>query len=458
METLHDRSLKKVVSDRGGEFLNKKFKSLLEAQGFTHVFLPADTPQQNGFAERANWTILEKAWCILNTSNLSSSYWEEAINTSTILSNLTPTPSRKNLSPYSLWKRTPPRIKNLRVFGCRAVVSIPKHNHDWKLGPLGKEGIMLGYENDNSLNQILRLTNRNILISRHVKFDESVFPSLKQATQTQDQSAIMWGNYSSPTKMVDEAHLVRAESVDEARSAESLEVIQEEAQEEVDELLAFSNYSGVEEVETPPMNHSCIKVIGPRHPTMYSSNIDRSNILPFGQRPKVLITSASDCPRTYKKALFSADKALWEVEIKKKLQAMNNLSVWDVVDLKSDYKLVGTNWVFRIKRNHLNEIPEHKARLCAQGFTQTPGLDFDKTYSPTGRLNSLQTLIAFEASRNIEFHQVEVKSAFLNAPLTETVYLSIPQGLSLDQRKCCIRLNKAIYGLKQAPLAWYERL
>ncbi|MBW0545604.1 hypothetical protein O181_085319 [Austropuccinia psidii MF-1] len=137
---------------------------------------------------------------------------------------------------------------------------------------------------------------------------------------------------------------------------------------------------------------------------------------------------------------------------------MNDLNVWDVVDLKSDYKLVGTTWVFRIKRNHLNEITKHKARLCAQGFTQTPGLDFDKTYSPTGRLNSLRTLIAFAASRKLEFHQVDVESAFLNAPLAEIVYLSIPQGLNLDKRKFCLKLNKAIYGLKQAPLAWYERL
>ncbi|MBW0507748.1 hypothetical protein O181_047463 [Austropuccinia psidii MF-1] len=272
METLHNQSLKKVLSDRSGEFLNEKFKSLSEAQGFTHVFLPIDTPKHNGFSGRANRTILEKAQCILNSSNLPNSYWAEAINTSAILSNLIPTSSRKNLSPYSLWKRTPAQIKNLRVFGCRAIVSIPKHNCDWKLGPIGQEGIMLGYEKYNSSYRILRLTDRKSLISRHVQFDESVFPSLKQATRTQDQPAIMWGNYSLPNKMVDEAHPVRAESVNEVRSAESWEVIQEEAQEEVDEVLAFSNYNGAEGVGTPPMNHSCIKLIGPRHPTMYCGN------------------------------------------------------------------------------------------------------------------------------------------------------------------------------------------
>ncbi|MBW0478484.1 hypothetical protein O181_018199 [Austropuccinia psidii MF-1] len=93
-----------------------------------------------------------------------------------------------------------------------------------------------------------------------------------------------------------------------------------------------------------------------------------------------------------------------------------------------------------------------------QGFTQMPGINFEWTYSPTGGLNSLHTLIAFAASEGLQFNQVDVKSAFLNAPLTKDVYLSIPQGLEADRQLYCLKLTKAIYGLKQAPLAWYENL
>ncbi|MBW0545859.1 hypothetical protein O181_085574 [Austropuccinia psidii MF-1] len=109
-------------------------------------------------------------------------------------------------------------------------------------------------------------------------------------------------------------------------------------------------------------------------------------------------------------------------------------------------------WVFRIKRDHLNNVVEYKAHLCAQGFTQTPGVDFDKTYAPIGRLNSLWFLIAHAALKRLHFHQIDVKSAFLNAPLAEIVYLSIPQGLEIDQQRSCLCLKKAIYGLKQVPL------
>ncbi|MBW0469386.1 hypothetical protein O181_009101 [Austropuccinia psidii MF-1] len=137
---------------------------------------------------------------------------------------------------------------------------------------------------------------------------------------------------------------------------------------------------------------------------------------------------------------------------------MATLKVWDVVELQDDCKLVGTTWVFKIKKNKLKEPIKQKARLCAQGFTQSVGVDFDKTYAPTGCLNSLHTLIAFACVNNLQFHQIDIKSAFLNAPLKETVYLSIPQGLDLNRKIYYLRLNKAVYGLCQAPLAWYKRL
>ncbi|MBW0484985.1 hypothetical protein O181_024700 [Austropuccinia psidii MF-1] len=137
---------------------------------------------------------------------------------------------------------------------------------------------------------------------------------------------------------------------------------------------------------------------------------------------------------------------------------MATLKVWDLVELQDYYKFVGTTWVFKIKKNKLNKPIKHKARLCAQDFSQSIGVDFGKTYAPNGRLNSLHTLIAFACVNNLQFHQIDIKSAFLNAPLKETVYLSIPQGLDLNRKLYCLRLNKAIYGLRQAPLAWYKRL
>ncbi|MBW0566671.1 hypothetical protein O181_106386 [Austropuccinia psidii MF-1] len=119
--------------------------------------------------------------------------------------------------------------------------------------------------------------------------------------------------------------------------------------------------------------------------------------------------------------------------IESELAAMNKLKVWDIVKLKSNYKLLGMTWVFKVKKDHLHHTVEHKARLCAQGFTQTPGINFEKNYASTGQLNSLISLIAHSCCDDLNVHQIDIKSAFLNAPLTETVYLSIPQGLDIDR-------------------------
>ncbi|MBW0570987.1 hypothetical protein O181_110702 [Austropuccinia psidii MF-1] len=70
----------------------------------------------------------------------------------------------------------------------------------------------------------------------------------------------------------------------------------------------------------------------------------------------------------------------------------------------------------------------------------------------------LVVLILSAASRGLKFHQIDIKSAFLNAPLSEVVYISVPQGLALNKQESCLCLNKAIYGLKQALLAWYQHL
>ncbi|MBW0562013.1 hypothetical protein O181_101728 [Austropuccinia psidii MF-1] len=120
--------------------------------------------------------------------------------------------------------------------------------------------------------------------------------------------------------------------------------------------------------------------------------------------------------------------------------------------------MTGTTWVFKIKNNPSNGTSEFKAQLCAQGFSQTQGIDYRKTYTPTGRLNSLRALISFAAVHSLQFHQINVKSAFLNAPLTEEVFFNIPQGLDANKQTYFLKLNKAIYGLKQAPLAWYKCL
>ncbi|MBW0564234.1 hypothetical protein O181_103949 [Austropuccinia psidii MF-1] len=423
MENQQDQKIKRSVSDRGGKFLNKHFKNLAEVCGITHILSPAETPQHNGYAERANRTILEKTRCLLGSANLPDYYWAEAVSTATLLSNLIPTPLRMTKSPYLLWTNQYPRVKRLRTFGCLAFIANPRNHRTWKMGPAGVEGIFLGYENKNTDYRILRISDAKVIITKHATFYKTNFPS---PTGVIEGSKL---NLSDFTMMVDESRLDEAE--EDANCSEA-----------VDEGQVSSL------CKSPPSTMGMVRAL-------YINNL---NILPYTSRADDLLTLADSAPHIYRGALTAPDKALWIPAINRELSSMKKLHVWEIVERHNNFKLIGTTWVFRLKKSHSDRGIEHKARLCAQGFTQTQGIDFEKTYAPTGCLNSLRTLIAFAAAKGLELHQINIKSAFLNAPLSEEVFLHVLQGLDLDDKRWCLRLNKAIYRLKQAPLAWYECL
>ncbi|MBW0464820.1 hypothetical protein O181_004535 [Austropuccinia psidii MF-1] len=110
------------------------------------------------------------------------------------------------------------------------------------------------------------------------------------------------------------------------------------------------------EADTKP--HQRIKFIIPRNPTLVSCNINPQSIIPCIRWPSALVASGCVTPRTFKGALSSLDKDLWLVAIKKELESMNSLGVWDVIELDPSFKLVGTTWVFKVKKDYLGHITE----------------------------------------------------------------------------------------------------
>ncbi|MBW0543343.1 hypothetical protein O181_083058 [Austropuccinia psidii MF-1] len=176
IETAHDAKIKKIVSDRGGEFINSEFKQLANKSGFIHVTSPLYTPQLNIFVERANRAILEKACCLLLGTNLPNNYWAEAVNHATLLINLIPTPSRNNQLPLYHWTGNSPRIKCVCTFGCKVVFAIPKEKRPWKLAPTGKVGILLGLDYESPAYRILKLTDNKVFSTRNVIFFKNYFP------------------------------------------------------------------------------------------------------------------------------------------------------------------------------------------------------------------------------------------------------------------------------------------
>jgi len=129
-----------------------------------------------------------------------------------------------------------------------------------------------------------------------------------------------------------------------------------------------------------------------------------------------------------------------------------------VTDLPPKQKAIGLKWVFKVKKDPSGRIVKHKARLVAKGYAQRHGVDYDEVFAPVARIETVRVLFALAAQSGWEVHHMDVKSAFLNGDLSETVYVQQPPGFSLGNAGKVLKLNKALYGLKQAPRAWNAKL
>jgi hypothetical protein len=120
---------------------------------------------------------------------------------------------------------------------------------------------------------------------------------------------------------------------------------------------------------------------------------------------------------------------------------------------------VGTKWVFHNKQDEHGVVTRNKARLVAKGYSHVEGLDFDKTFAPIARIESIHILLAYTTHHDFKIYQMDVKSAFLNGPIKEKVYVQQALGFEDEEYPNYVyKLHKMLYGLKQAPRAWYECL
>ncbi|GJX99790.1 retrovirus-related pol polyprotein from transposon TNT 1-94, partial [Tanacetum coccineum] len=131
----------------------------------------------------------------------------------------------------------------------------------------------------------------------------------------------------------------------------------------------------------------------------------------------------------------------------------------ELVAQPKNMTIMETKWVFRNKLHENNVVSRNKARLVAQGYNQKEGIDYDETYDPVARLESIRILLAYACALDFKLFQMDVKSAFLNGFINEEVYVAQPLGfIDFEKPDHVYKLKKALYGLKQAPKAWYDRL
>ena len=114
--------------------------------------------------------------------------------------------------------------------------------------------------------------------------------------------------------------------------------------------------------------------------------------------------------------------------MQEELNQFERNKVWDLVPRPRDHPIIGTKWVFRNKSDENGTIVRNKARLVAQGYNQEEGIDYEETFAPVARLESIRMLFAFACHKGFTLYQMDVKSAFLNGHILEEVYVEQPPG------------------------------
>ena len=145
------------------------------------------------------------------------------------------------------------------------------------------------------------------------------------------------------------------------------------------------------------------------------------------------------------------------MKIKMKSLMLNDL--WDLVELPHGRSAVGCKSVLKKKSRAEGKVERCKARLVAQGFAQRYGQDYDETFCPVVRFESVHTVIALAAKYGLKLHQMDITTAFLNGNLKESICMKQPEGYAIQgKEKLVCKLKKSVYGLKQSPRCWNEAL
>lgn len=429
VENQTECKLKCIRTDNGLEYVNKPFSDFLKNAGIRHQTSTPYTPEQNGAAERLNRTLVERAKCMILNAGLVKFFWAEAIKTAAYIINRSPTRSLLFKTPEEVWTGHKPNISNMKVFGCEAMVHLPKEKRK-KWDPKAQKMIFIGYcENTKGYRFILPNT-RTIIKSRDAVFLEC---TVKRNYVTMELS-------ETENKTLD----IHCKSNEESlMSNESNEKNRDESCYSDSSYNTVNNNSDLDEylpeikIDTPPRSNITLRPRNKNKEQTYLCYDER--LVP------------EQVPETYKEAIRCVNAEKWKKAIEEELEAHERNGTWILVNKPENTNIIGCKWVFRVKDQPTG--PRFKSRLCAKGYAQAAGIDYKETYSPTVRYDSIRVLLSLAAQNGYEILQLDIKTAFLYGELKENIYMYPPEGLTYEPNKVC-KLIKSLYGLKQAPRCW----
>ena len=419
-----EKKIKILRSDNGGEYTSKEFFNYLKEKGIQHQLSVPRTPQQNGVAERMNRTIQETARSMMYNAGQDKKFWAEAVCTAVIIRNRSPTVAVDNMTPNECFYGSKPDVSHFKVFGSKAYVHVPKENRK-KWDSKTKKCIFVGYSITSKGYRLYDPVSRKICVSRDVFFDEDEFIQQKKEIQVFD---------ISDSENEEEIQDIN-EPMPQATQEDHDTIDNEESTSEETDVIQQQQPRRLMRKREPPDRHGVV-ITG----NWWENNVACSD----GEY-------SFEEPTTVNEALNGPDNEQWKRALNSEYSAHIKNNTWTLTNLPKGRKAIDCRWVFKVKYKADGSVERHKARLVAKGCSQKPSLDYEETFSPVAKYTSIRTLLAIANQLNLEVHQMDVSTAFLNGKLEEEIYKSQPEGYVKEgEEELVCKLNKSIYGLKQS--------
>ena len=427
-------TVKCIRSDNGTEFTSNEFKSLLRKNRIRHDTSAPYSPHQNGTAERHWRTLFEMGRCLLVKAKLPKEMWPYAIMASAYIRNRCFN-DRLKQTPYFALTGRKPNLSNMRVFGseCYAYKQDKK-----KLDTRCTKGIFVGYDKGSPAYLVYFPETGKVLRYRIVKF--TTRSVVEQHTQTDNLSM----------DDDDDIILLRPNDHDNLPEVSNRTTEAAAAQPENENGANAEFVDG--NVRYPRRE---------RKPPAYLRNY----VGDFEEGDQVLSSidycyAVSNFPQTYKEAIESPDSEYWQAAMRDEMDSLNENQTFTLTTLPEGRQLVGGRWVYTIKENS-DGSKSYKARYVAKGYSQIKGVDYEETFAPTTNFTSVRALMQMAAQYDLILHQMDVKTAYLNAPIDCEIYMEQAEGFKVPSeydKGLVYKLNKSLYGLKQSGRNWNNLL
>lgn len=452
MECQTEQKVKQIRTDNGTEYVNNNLSAFFSSKGIIQQNTMPFSPEQNGVAERVNRTLMERARAMLIESGLQQELWGEAVLTANFLRNRALSASKEG-TPYEMFFNKKPDVSFLRPFGSTAYVHVPKEKRSGKLAARSETGRMVGYLSEGAGYRIYIPDEGRFIHSRNITFNEDY----KDIPPQQDSSYHTAGSNKHVTFQLDD-DLDDLPALDEPD-----DVVPSDDESDDEEQQGGSG--GPSDAATPAAGGQT--PAGPAATAGAAASSGRPIRSTRGQHSKYsdFTLAATDVasatipePKSYTEALKSEQHEQWQQAMDDEYNSLLELGTWTLVKTPADVTPIPVKWVYKVKRDGSGRIERFKARLVAKGFRQQEGIDYNEVYAPVSKYSTFRTLMSMAAAEDLEVHQLDIKTAFLQGELAELVYIEQPQGYEEGSSDMCCLLNKAIYGLKQAPRTWHTRL